>query len=262
MAMIDLTGVSLNVVHRGHGLPLLLVHGFPLDHSMWSAQLDGLSEVCQVIAPDLRGFGQSGGDDDVFTMEGFADDLAELIEAMAITEPITFCGLSMGGYIAWQFWQRHQDRVARLILCDTRADADPEEVARGRRMTAASIGRKGVEEFVGGMIPKLFAEQTVRERPDVIEETHRVMLGTRPVSVAAALKGMAERVDMTDALPECTVPTLVICGEHDSISPSDEMRAFAKAMPHAQFVEVPNAGHMAPLEQPDVVNNTIREFLR
>lgn len=261
MTMIDLDGVSLNVVRRGAGSPLLLVHGFPLDHSMWNAQLDSLSDVCQLIAPDLRGFGQSTGEDDVLTMERFADDLAALLDALQITDPITFCGLSMGGYVAWQFWQRHRDRLARLILCDTRATADPDEVARGRRMTAARVVKEGLDDFVAGMIPKLFAQQAVQEQSTIVESTREVMLAARPKSVAAALLGMADRPDMTDSLPGIDLPTLVICGEHDPISPSDEMRGIAEAMPNAHFVEVPSAGHMAPLEQPEFVNNAIRSFL-
>lgn len=261
MTTIDVEGGSLNVVQRGAGLPLLLVHGFPLDYSMWTGQLDGLSDTCRVVAPDLRGFGQSTGESDGVSMERLADDLAEMLDAMEINKPITFCGLSMGGYIAWQFVQRHRDRIERLIVCDTRAVADPDEVARGRRMTAARVVKEGVNDFVAGMMPKLFAEQTAREQPSIIDATREVMLSTRPSSVAAALLGMADRPDMTDLLPDLDIPTLVICGEHDPISPSDEMRGIAAAMPNAQFIEVPNAGHMAPLEQPEFVNNAIRHFL-
>lgn len=259
--MIRLSNVSLNVVERGAGPPLLLVHGFPLDHSMWKYQLDGLSDICRVIAPDLRGFGKSDGETDVITMEQLADDLAELLDALNVDEPITFCGLSMGGYVAWQFRLRHASRLGRLILCDTRAIADSEEAARGRRLAASAVLSEGVSGFVEGMIPKLFAPQVTRDQPEIVDELRAVMLATRPTTVAAALRGMADRRDMLDVLPQIDVPTLVVCGEHDAISPADEMRAIADAMPNAAFCEVSGAGHMAPLERPELVNGAIRDFL-
>ena len=253
---------TLHVVEAGQGSPLLLVHGFPLDHSMWRGQIDELSRQFRVIAPDLRGFGKSTAPDaDIITMEQFADDLARLLDELRVTEPITFCGLSMGGYIAWQFWKRHADRLAALILCDTRAAADAEEMARGRRLAASRVVEEGLAEFANGMIPKLFAESTIADNPALVEATLDVMVAAPPRAVAAALRGMAERADMSAELSKINVPALVVCGEHDPISPSDEMRAIAADMPHAQFVEVADAGHMAPLEQPDRVNNAIRGFL-
>lgn len=252
----------LHFVEAGRGSPLLLVHGFPLDHSMWTGQIDELSSQCRVIAPDLPGFGQSDAMlDDTAAMEQFADDLARLLDELGIDEPITFCGLSMGGYIAWQFWKRHADRLARLILCDTRAASDSEEMARGRRLAAARVLEEGAAEFVNAMIPKLFGENTVRDKPSIIEATRSVMLATPRLSVAAALRGMAERADMSAELANINVPALVICGQHDAISRSEEMQTIAAAMPDSQFFEVADAGHMAPLEQPDRVNKAIRKFL-
>jgi len=134
-------------------------------------------------------------------------------------------------------------------------------MARGRRLAAARVLEEGVAEFVNAMIPKLFGESTVRDDPSIIEATRSVMQATPPQSVAAALRGMAERADMSAELASVNVPTLVVCGQHDEISRSEEMQTIAAAMPNAQFVEVADAGHMAPLEQPDRVNAAIREFL-
>src|SRR5436305_9827485 len=117
MPVIQLNGVRINVIERGSGTPLLLVHGYPLDHSMWLGQIDRLSDLCRVIAPDLRGFGASDVIPGMATMEQMADDLAALLEALKIGETIVFCGLSMGGYVAWQFALRHRARLAKLILC-------------------------------------------------------------------------------------------------------------------------------------------------
>ncbi len=253
---------SLSVSETGSGRPLLLVHGFPLDHTMWRGQIDGLSELCRVIAPDLRGFGQSDATNGTVKMEQFADDMAALLDQLGITEPITFCGLSMGGYVGWQFSQRHRSRVARLIMCDTRAIADTAEVAGFRRETAERALNEGAAVIESMMTPKLFAESTVHNQQEIVERTRHVMLETAPHGIAAALLGMAVRPDVTRMLPNIDVPTLVICGQHDVISTPVEMRGIAASIPNASFVEITGAGHMAPLEQPALVNTAIREFLQ
>lgn len=262
MKSVRLGEIEMHVVERGHGAPLLLAHGFPLDHSMWQSQIDELSNEFRVIAPDLRGFGRSQVSTGTVTMEQYADDLASLLNVLRIQEPITFCGLSMGGYIAWQFWRRHAARLKALILCDTRAAADTEEVARGRLLSAQQVVSSGLNTLVESMVPRLFADQTLREKTELVQKTRQVILSSSPEGIAAALRGMAARPDVTADLPRITVPTLVLCGEHDVISRVAEMRDIAAAIPHARFVVIPNAGHLAPLEQPAAVNAAIRKFMR
>jgi 3-oxoadipate enol-lactonase len=257
---ISIGDIRLNFVERGRGTPLLLVHGYPLDHSMWHGQLDGLADICRVIAPDLRGFGRSSVTPGVAAMAQMADDLVGLLDALRLTEPIAFCGLSMGGYVAWQFALRHRARLARLILCDTRAIADSAEAAEGRRKTAEKVLAEGAG-VAAAMLPKLFAPGTFQDQPQVVEATKEVILRTQPQGIAAALLGMAERPDVSGRLAEIDVPALVICGQHDGISPPQEMRQIAAALPKARFVEIAGAGHMAPLEQPAAVNAAIRAFL-
>jgi 3-oxoadipate enol-lactonase len=262
MARIKVNDVKLNVVERGSGTPLLLAHGFPLDHSMWRGQLDGLSDTCRVIAPDLRGFGQSSITPGTVTMEQMADDLAALLDALKIAEPVVFCGLSMGGYVAWQFALRHRARLAKLLLCDTRAVADSGEAAAGRRKMAERVLTEGAQVVADAMLPKLFApESDIRERPWVTE-TRQVILRSQPAGIAAALLGMAERPDVTQQLSQIDAPSLVICGQHDGIAPPAEMRQIAEKLADGSYVEIANAGHMAPLEQPAAVNAAIRAFLR
>jgi pimeloyl-ACP methyl ester carboxylesterase len=228
---------------------------------MWSGQIDEFAGQHRVLAPDLRGFGQSSGERDVLTMAQHADDLAALLDAVGVAGPVTFCGLSMGGYVAWEFWKRHGARLSRLVLCDTRAAADSPDAAAGRRKTADKVLAEGTAEFAAGMIPKLFAESTRSQQPNIVEATLRVMHATRPQTVAAALRGMAERADFSAALSEIDVPTLVVCGEHDAITPPAEMQQVARSLPHARYVPIPSAGHMAPLENPAAVNAAMREFL-
>ena len=261
MAEISINDLVLNIVDQGSGPPVVLVHGFPLDHSMWRGQIERLSAQFRVIAPDLRGFGKSKSNADVVTMAQFADDIAALLDALSITEPISFCGLSMGGYIGWQFVQRHRDRLSRLIQCDTRAQADSDDAKATRLKAADHVLANGPEPLVATMMPKLFADTTMANQPDVVQATREVMLGTAPAAIAAAQRGMAERPDVTKDLSKVDVPTLILCGERDAISPPDEMCEIANAIPGATFVQIDGAGHMAPLEDPQTVNEAILKFL-
>jgi pimeloyl-ACP methyl ester carboxylesterase len=261
---IDLHYVDSHDVAQGTARPgptLLLVHGFPLDHSMWRYQLDDLADAARIIAPELRGFGRSGVTPGTVSMERYADDLAALLDALKIREKIVFCGLSMGGYIAWPFWRKHASRVAKLILCDTRAAPDTPEAAETRRKTAERVEKTGTEALAELMLTKLFAPASATERRAEMEATRHVILANPPQGCAAALRGMAERPDSTGLLRSITVPTELICGEHDGISPPEEMARMAEAMPQARFVEIAGAGHMSPLERPEEVNAVIRAFL-
>src|SRR5687768_11766912 len=166
--------IRLNYTQRGNGSPLLLVHGFPLDHSMWRGQLTALAGTHRVIAPDLRGFGGSSVTTGAVTMEQYSDDLAGLLDALSIAEPVVFCGLSMGGYVAWQFALRHRVKLSKLILCDTRAIADTREAAEGRLKTAEKVLAEGASVVADAMLPKLFAPETATKHPALIAETKEV----------------------------------------------------------------------------------------
>lgn len=241
--------VELAVEDIGAGPVTLLVHGFPLDRTMWRELAPRLSGR-RLLIPDLRGFGESSGPGiETATMERYADDLAGLLDALQVSGPITFCGLSMGGYIGWQFWRRHPARVRQLVMCDTRSAADTVETREQRLRTAADVLERGVAELAEGMSKKLFSPATASTRPEFVEATRHVMLGTRRETVAAALRGMAQRVDATPWLAEIDVPTLLVCGVDDVITPLAEMRQVAAALPRSRLVEIANAGHMAPLER-------------
>ena len=258
---IDVNGVHFRVADEGTGPVILFAHGFPLDHTMWKGQIEEFSKTHRVIAPDLRGFGGSDGTLYAISMERYADDLAELLEGLQAEGPITFCGLSMGGYIAWQFALRHPKWLARLILCDTRATADSPEAAANRLKMADIVTKEGPEPVAWAMMPKLFAPSTTQKNPGLAESVRRTVLATDPVAIASAHRGMAIRPDVSSLLPSLHVPALVIVGEQDVISPPAEMKAIAEALPRARFVQIPDAGHMAPMENPAAVNRAIRDFL-
>lgn len=258
---IDVNGVRYQVVDQGVGPAILFVHGFPLDHTMWSAQIDEFSRTHRVIAPDLRGFGGTDGFLYSLSMEQLADDLAELLAALQVERPITFCGLSMGGYVAWQFVLRHSQWLGRLILCDTRAAADSPEAAANRLKMADIVTKEGPEPVAWAMMPKLFAPSTNQKFPQLTESIRKVVMATSPTAIAAAHRGMAIRPDMTSLLPTIRIPTLVIVGQYDAITPAEEMRSIASEIPRSEFALIADAGHMAPMENPAAVNAVIRAFL-
>lgn len=260
MRQVHCNGQQLQVFDEGHGPVLLLVHGFPLDHTMWKPQLEELVKDARVIAPDLRGFGGSLINDHTVLMEQYADDLAALLDQLDINQPVIFCGLSMGGYIAWQFWKRYPARLEKLIVCDTRAVNDTPEMARGRQLMAERAMREGTEFIAETMLPKLLAPDTLIKCPELVDDLRKLVVSASPMSVAAAQRGMSQRKDVRGWLPNINVPTLVVCGRYDVVSPSEEMREIAAGLPDAVFVELADAGHMAPLENPVEFNRVLRKF--
>jgi pimeloyl-ACP methyl ester carboxylesterase len=265
MRSISLTQGPLSYIDRGQGTPVLLVHGFPLDYTMWNAQIDALSARARVIAPDLRGYGQSPlgqvNSDRGITMDEYADELAELLDALHISEPIILAGFSMGGYIAWQFVRKHGHRLRALIQCDTRAIADTDEARAGRIKMADNVAEWGSPRVAEMMGPKLLSAKALETRPELMAEIRRVVSNTSPAAIAAAQRGMAARSDVTAMLPSIKVPTLILVGAEDAISTRDEMREIAEAIPNAEFVEIPNSGHMTTMENPMAVNEAFSRFL-
>lgn len=260
--MVSLDGIEIAFEDVGprDGQVILFLHGFPLSKLMWRGQLAAISESHRVVSIDMRGHGKSTVTSGTVTMAEMADDIARLLQYMEIGKAIV-CGLSMGGYVAWEFWRRHRRKLSKLILCDTRAVADTVEVARGRQMMAAQVVVAGAEMAAELMVPKLMAANTYEQQPEIVELLRDMILATDPLGIAATQRGMAERFDMTPLLPEMDVPALILCGSEDTISPPEEMSQFAGDMPHAKFVEIERAGHLAPLEQPAATNDAIREFL-
>jgi 3-oxoadipate enol-lactonase len=266
MRAFDIHNIKIAVEDRGSGKPVLLVHGFPLCRSMWKSQVESLVAAgYRAINPDLRGYGDSTlGEDDGeqgVDMHRYADDLAVLLDAMQVDEPVVFVGFSMGGYIAWEFVQRHRNKLAALVLCDTKAAADSEEAAVNRLKMAKLVDTWGANHVADLLIPKLFAAATIRDRPQLVEPVRKVIEQTPTAAIAAAQRGMARRADFTSRLSEFDLPILAIGGEHDAISPPQEMQSIADGLPNARFVEISGAGHMAPVENPDDVSEAIVEFL-
>lgn len=237
---------------------LVLVHPFPHDARYWTRQISTLSDVARVHAWDLPGFGRSTA-----ALPSSLDDMADELDAAirrSGLERFVLGGVSMGGYVSFAWCRKHlQDgRLAGLILADTRPDADTDEARKGRDANAALVLEKGVHPLVEKLLPNMFGSNPPEE---AVEFARGVMESQRAEGVAAALLAMRDRPDSNALLPSIDVPTLVVCGAADTISPPNVMRAMADRLPRSRWVELPDAGHLATLEQPEAFESAVRAFL-
>lgn len=254
-------GVSLAVEVRGKGPAVLFVHGYPLDRTMWAPQLADL-EGYRLIAPDLRGLGLSDAPDLGYSMQTYADDLAALLEALQVDE-VVLVGLSMGGYVAFEFLRRHRERVRALVLMDTRADADAPEVRRARDQSASLAREQGAAAIAEQMLPKLLAPGATQSMPHVVERVRGMMLASPVAGIAGALAAMRDRIDSTALLATLDdLPTMIVVGEDDKVTPVELARAMASAVPGARLEIVPGVGHLPTLEAPSEVNALLADFLK
>jgi pimeloyl-ACP methyl ester carboxylesterase len=240
---IDANGVAHNCHISGKGPILVLVHGFPLDYTMWSSQLEELSREFCIVAPNLRGFGGSDIlDADVeegVPMQRYADDLADILDHLDVVDPVVVAGFSMGGYAALQFALNHGRRLQGLALCDTRSAADASHARDGRLEMARAVLADGNAQPAVGMIDKLLAAETIESRPDVVARVREMILAAPPRAIAAAQRGMAQRSDVSDRLADIACPVMTIVGDADQISPPSEMRRIAESVADGEFVTIP-----------------------
>ena len=252
-------GVSLAVDIRGGpgDPPILFIHGFPLDRTLWTPVLDGLAGTWR-IAPDLRGFGRSDAPDLGYSMATYADDLVALLDSLGV-ERAVLCGLSMGGYIAFEIARRAPERIAGLVLMDTRAEADSPDARRGRDATAQQVRERGPAPIADTMLGQLLSDRT----PALVAERVRAtIMGTPVAGLIGALGAMRDRPDSTALLAELGhVPTLVVVGEDDPITPPAGARDLANAIAGARLEVVSGAAHLPPLEQPKAVTRLVAEFM-
>lgn len=257
---ITVNGVGLAVDVVGEGPAILFIHGYPFDRSIWSHQMEHI-DGWRRIAPDLRGMGHSDAPDLGYSMTTYADDLAALLDSLGV-DHVVLCGLSMGGYIAFEFLRRHRARVRGLILVDTRAESDSAEGRRSRDAAAQTAREDGTHAVAAAMLPKLFAGETEEAVGEPWQRVQRIIEATPIPGIVGALAAMRDRPDSTSLLESLDLPSLIIVGEHDRITPPASSHRMASAIPGSKLEVIPHAGHLAVLERPGEVTEAIRNFLR
>ncbi len=260
---IPVNEIQLNYVERGlpTGLPVVFIHGFPFSHEMWEPQMRSLPNNIRAISYDIRGHGASDLADGYYTIELFVDDLIALLDHLVIDRAV-LCGLSMGGYIALRAVERHPNRVRGLILCDTKSEADTDEGKVNRAARLRQIQTAGVGAFAQEFVKTIFAAETFQTRHEAIELIKRLINANDPRGICGALMALGARTDTTAALASITVPTLVLGGELDALTPPATMRALHERIAGSGLRLFAGAGHMSNLEQPELFNEALEEFLR
>lgn len=257
---LKLAGGELGYDVRGQGETLLLLHAFPLSRRMWDPQLVALAGRCRVVRFDVRGFGESPPSDGIVTMERIADDAAGLLDHLDLAQAVV-CGLSMGGYAAFALVRRHPDRLRALVLADTRAPADSPEARRGRAELGERVRRGGSAVAAEELIPKLLGETSQAKRPELADHVKELIRANPAAGICDSLAGIAARANSTATLREIAVPTLVLCGDEDRLTPPQEARELAEAIRGARLELISGAGHLASLESPDAFNTALGRFL-
>jgi len=252
-------GVEIGYDDVGTGIPVALLHGFPHNRALWAPQMGALVDRARCIAPDLRGFGESSKHGP-FSIDQYADDIAMLLRGLGVERAVV-AGLSMGGYVAFALWRRHRSLVRALVLADTRAGADTVE-GRAKRLELIDIARtRGSGAVADNQITGMVGKTTREKRPALIDQVHR-MLESAPVDgIVGALEAMMGRIDSTATLATIDVPTLVLVGQEDALTPVAEAELLHEAIRGSRLEVIEHAGHVSNLERPAAFNHVLSEFL-
>jgi 3-oxoadipate enol-lactonase len=253
-----INGISLAYTDQGSGLPLVFLHAFPLNRTMWHPQ-EALSSHFRIITVDLRGHGESDAPLWHYSLDQAAEDVRGLLDALSIQRAV-FVGLSMGGYVLFALYRKHADRVQGLVFADTRAQADTAEGRNGRFQMAQTAYRKGPSAIADIMLPKLLSPTTIQTKPGLVHTVRTMIEGNEISGIAGDLMAMAERPDSVPLLTQITCPTQVIVGERDQATPPSDAQLIAELIPGAALAVIPGAAHLANLEQPEAFNQILRSF--
>jgi pimeloyl-ACP methyl ester carboxylesterase len=260
--MIHLQSDGVEIVYEilGNGPPVVLLHPFPANHEFWLPAAQALTSRYRVILPDLRGHGDSGLGEGPATMEKHAADIARVMDDAEVGRA-PLVGVSIGGYVIFEFWRRYSGRVAALALCNTKAGPDSTEARAARLQAAAEVMERGTEPFFESMVPKLLGKTTRETRPDLVEGALRMMRKMSAEDVAMVQRGMAERPDSMPTLPTIGVPTLLLTGDEDTLTGLAEADLMRQNIPASQVKVISKVGHYAPWERAEEVGLLLRQFL-
>jgi 3-oxoadipate enol-lactonase len=256
----EINGINIHYHDEGKGMPVIFIHAFALNQTMWKDQVAALKNQYRSITLDLRGFGHSDVVDEPSLMNQMASDIHELMKALAIDQAV-LVGLSMGGYIALAFYRNFPEAVRAMVLADTRATADSEEAKANRLRSAEKALREGSVAIADETTPKLLGDTTLNDNAELVKLVHSIQASNSSVGIAAAQRGMAARVDSTDLLEQINCPVLVIVGSEDKLTPSPEAEVIHKGINNSKLLVIEKSGHLSNMETPDEFNNAVREFL-
>ena len=262
MPTVTVEGTTMHYVDTGTGgPPVLLLHAFPFHSGMWESQVAAFAGSHRIVAPDLKGFGSSDAPDDVsaYSMAGYADDVAGLLATLEL-EQVAVVGLSMGGYVAFSLLRRHRPLVSALVLADTRADPDSDQVLERRTNQQRQVREEGTGPVIDTLLETLLSEDTREDRPEVVERA-RGLMDNPAAGFVGALEAMKARPDASEELGAIDVPTLVVVGEEDKPSPPEVAEGMHERIPRSRLVTLPGAGHLTNLEVPDDFNRAVGDFL-
>jgi len=259
---VQIKDVTLAIKEHGAGRPVLFIHGYPLNSRIWEPQLEGLADYARLIAPDLRGHGESDAPSGPYTMDLLAEDCRDVLDALDVLEPVVLCGLSMGGYVSFAFFRNYPERVAGLILAATRAGEDTPE-GKVNRDKAADLARQGGPGAVAeSMLPKMLSPTTYNRNPELVRHVWEIMESTSLEGILGDLMGMKSRPDSTPTLAKIDKPTLILQGSDDQLIPLNDAVEMRTTILKAHLRLLPDAGHLLNMEQPDLTNQAIRSFLQ
>jgi len=254
-------GLEIGYDMVGYGTPVVMLHGYPFNRTMWSDQVEALAARHRILIPDLRGHGESEATAEPATMEEMARDVSSLMEELDISRAAV-CGLSMGGYVALALYKMFPLRARALVLADTRAGADTEEARANREVQAKKALAEGMAGIADAMLPKLLSPNTVAKNPSVVARVREMMVKTKPEGAAAALRGMALRSDHTQFLSRVVAPAMIMVGKEDAITPVSESEFMHKEIGGSRLKVIEGAGHVSNIEQPERFNEALSKFLR
>jgi len=253
-------GTNIEYRDEGNGPPVVFIHAFPLNQTMWHDQVAALRNRYRTITLDLRGFGHSDAPPGPYSMDQMAADVRGLLSFLNIDQAV-LVGLSMGGYIALAFYRNYPDAVRAMVLADTRASADTHEARRRRIDSADKAEKEGSRAIAEDMVPLLLGHTTTDTLPSIVERVRGVIQSNSPEGIAGAQRGMSTRRDSTYILPGIDFPVLIIVGSEDELTPPQEAESLRSGIPGARLRVIANAGHLSNLEQPEHFNAELIDFL-
>jgi 3-oxoadipate enol-lactonase len=256
----QVNGVSISYYDEGAGdVPFIFIHGFPFSKECWKGQVSSLSSETRVIAPDLRGFGNSTSNKEVASIDLFSSDLLALLDTLQIDKAV-MCGISMGGYILMNALARYPERFAGAVLCDTQCIADSEEGKEKRYQNIRKIEEQGLNDFTETFLKGIFCEKTFKEKKEVVDDVRNIILANRTEAVTSALHALAQRRETCTVLKRLQLPTLVICGKEDAVTTVSQSELIFNSISGSALKVINDAGHMSNLEQPEIFNSELKRF--